>query len=67
MKKVKVTAVFKGSDLASKSLGYSHGRQYTLNVKGMTIEDAGGRGGKKCVYGSVQSFLSNWENIHPVK
>lgn len=61
MKKVKVKAIFKGLD---GSCGYKTNREYTLVISHKTkghiqIEDDDGW----CEYGSMVSFLENWDNI----
>lgn len=59
--KVKVKAVFKGQD---GSLGYKTNMEYTLRIKEhvlIIIERLDGEG--KCEYGTIVSFLDNWDNI----
>lgn len=65
MKKMKITATFKGKD---GSLGYEHGKTYedlvvihypNINTQVQRGEDAT----SMASYQSVYSFLSNWTDI----
>ncbi len=62
----KVKATFKGQD---GSCGYKHNTEYTLSIghrqdEFIHIEDTSGGGW--CEYGSLISFLENWDNIRKV-
>lgn len=66
MRTRKIKAVFKGAD---GSCGYKTGNEYTLVVRHKTnefiqIEET--EGGGWCEYGSIISFLENWDNIKNV-
>ena len=63
MRTVKVKAIFKGLD---NSCGYKTNSEYTLIIHHKTdqyiqIEDT--NGGGWCEYGSIVSFLENWDNV----
>lgn len=57
-RRIEVTAMFMGLD----SLGYVHGKTYSLFIEGMTIERADDSGGR-CPYGSIEDFLRNWQTV----
>lgn len=57
-----IKAVFKGQD---GSLGYKKDQQYTLILKGMSIERVNGLG--KCEYSTIQTFMENWDVIQQAK
>lgn len=57
MKKIKLTAKFKGGN----SLGYQHGKTYDIFIdskNGMSITRTDGSG--ICVYNSLSAFFNNW-------
>lgn len=60
-----VKAIFRGQD---GSLGYETHKEYTLIVSqsydDIHIERNGGGG--ECDYGSIMSFINNWDNIRKV-
>jgi hypothetical protein len=58
-KMILIKAVFVGEN----SLGYIKGRTYILQLKknGMEVKRVDGSG--ECVYGSIFSFLNNWDKI----
>lgn len=61
MKPMIILAKFKG---ANGSLGYVTGNEYVLNfraVEKVVISHAHAPQPKPCVYGSLLSFLKNWE------
>lgn len=62
----KVKAIFRGQD---GSCGYNKNKEYTLLIEHQTnsnikIENADGGG--FCDYGSIKSFLKNWDNVRNV-
>lgn len=66
MRSRKVKAVFKGQD---GSCGYKTNTEYSLVIRHKTesliqIEDV--NGGGWCEYGSMISFLENWDNIRVI-
>lgn len=61
---IKVKAIFKG---LNNSCGYKTNSEYLLRLyhhtpQNLTIEDVNGCGGL-CEYGSIVSFLENWDDI----
>jgi len=63
MRTVKIKAIFKGAD---NSCGYKTNREYTLIIRhkiesNIQIEDT--NGGGWCEYGSMISFMENWDNV----
>ena len=63
MRTTKVKAIFKG---LNNSCGYKTNNEYTILIRHKTdfyiqIEDV--NGGGWCEYGSLISFLENWDNI----
>lgn len=71
MKIIKVKAIFRGQD---NSCGYRTNSEYTLDINqgnnsfwienSNTYEHRDGSG--YCEYGSVISFLENWDNIRRI-
>lgn len=66
MRTKKAKAIFKGLD---NSCGYKTNSEYTLIIRHqidlyIQIEEA--NGGGWCQYGSMVSFLENWDNIRLV-
>ena len=66
MRQTKVNATFKGKD---GSRGYETNKEYALVIRhhiggNIQIEDI--NGGGWCEYGSIVSFLENWNNIRVV-
>ena len=55
----------KAKFIGTNSLGYENGKTYHLKIFGASIQRIDGTG--NCIYHSLKSFLSNWENIKVVK
>lgn len=63
MRQSKVIAIFKGQN---GSCGYETKKEYTLVIRhhiGALIQIEDINGGGWCEYGSMVSFLENWDNI----
>lgn len=63
MRTVKLRAVFKG---LNNSCGYKTDQEYDLVIRHKTklnIEIEKSVGGGLCEYGSMISFLENWDNV----
>lgn len=59
-----VIAKFVGRNTTINNYTYIQDEEYCLRVKNMAIETLSYKG--RCMYGSIESFLSNWHIIKTI-